>query len=157
MGEADEAVRDWLLAMLRAAWEKSARARQREEQRGAALDYVIAQMKQTGARGGAAGQGCRAQGPKSADDHVFLGRTSAGLTHDGLQYMIKTYGRAAGLERLHPHVLRHCFARRLLERGVDIATVSQLLGHEDLRTTMRYVLPSQQDLDDAVRKLEEDW
>jgi site-specific recombinase XerD len=95
--------------------------------------------------------------PKTADHHLFLGRTGKALTHDGLQYLVKKYGALAGIEGLHPHVLRHCFARRLLERGVDIASVSRLLGHEDLRTTMRYVEPSAGDLEDAVAKLEEEW
>jgi len=50
--------------------------------------------------------------------------------------------RRAGIEGLRFHDLRHTFATNLVESGVDIVTVSELLGHSTIKMTMRYSHPT---------------
>lgn len=57
----------------------------------------------------------------------------------GLQKAIRQAARDAGIARLvHTHTLRHSFATHLIEAGYDIRTVQELLGHQDVSTTMIY-------------------
>jgi site-specific recombinase XerD len=63
--------------------------------------------------------------------------------------------RRAGLELLHPHVLRHTFASRLVMAGVDIRTVQELMGHKDIDMTLRYVHLSPNHKQAAMKMLED--
>jgi integrase len=61
--------------------------------------------------------------------------------------------RIAKLEDFHFHDLRHTFASYLRQRGVDLDTISKLLGHKDLRMTKRYSHLSVESLRDAISRL----
>ena len=59
----------------------------------------------------------------------------------------------AGKPDLKPHDLRHSFATRLLERGVNLRVIQELLGHSDVCTTQIYAEVAGNHLEDAINAL----
>ncbi len=64
------------------------------------------------------------------------------------------WGLRAGVGAVHFHQSRHTFPRFLLEQGVDLVTVQNLMGHKKIETTARYGKASSKELSDAVKRLD---
>ncbi|MBU0687431.1 MAG: site-specific tyrosine recombinase XerD [Candidatus Margulisbacteria bacterium] len=78
---------------------------------------------------------------------LFLDKNGHRLSRQGLFNLVKKYTREAGITRhTSPHTLRHTFATHLLERGADLRTVQEMLGHANISTTQIYTSVSRERL-----------
>src|SRR5436305_897358 len=84
---------------------------------------------------------------------LFLNHRGTRLTVRSVGRLLEKYLAQAGLDpRTSPHTLRHSFATHLLDRGADIRSVQELLGHRSLGTTQIYTHVTTNRLRDSYHK-----
>ncbi len=102
-------------------------------------------------------QALKNQKQRSAADYVFVSpRTGQYLIPRTLQYRFKSILRSCGLPTLSFHALRHTFATRWIECGMDVKTLSELLGHTTVGITLRVYVHSSDRLKlEGIRRMEQ--
>jgi site-specific recombinase XerD len=67
---------------------------------------------------------------------LFISERGQSFTRQGINYLIGAIARDAGLKDVHPHTLRHSCGYYLADRGTDLRTMQDYLGHRDPRYTI---------------------
>lgn len=90
---------------------------------------------------------------KVENNVLFLNVYGNKLSRQGFYKILKKLALDVGITKdVSPHTLRHSFATHLLESGVDLRTLQELLGHEDISTTQIYTHISKKHLKEAYLK-----
>ena len=87
--------------------------------------------------------------PEELEDYYFLTQTGRKVSRTRINQILKEVGKVAGVRagiRCCPHDCRHYFAQKQLRNGIDIYSLSRLLGHYDTSTTATYL----KGLDDEI-------
>lgn len=70
---------------------------------------------------------------------LFINKFGERLGKDGIRYMLNEISRKSGVSNIHPHRFRRTLATNLINRGMPIQEVANVLGHDKIDTTMTYV------------------
>lgn len=79
---------------------------------------------------------------RAAPDYVFLSKNARVLTSEAVHKVVFNAGKAVGVNqtvRVSPHTCRHTFAHMQLQNGLDLYSLSRLMGHESISITQRYL------------------
>ena len=83
---------------------------------------------------------------------VSLDKPYDRLNISGVEVRLRKLGRSLGLEKVHPHKFRRTMATRAIDKGMPIEQVQQLLGHNQIDTTMCYAKVMDENVKYAHRK-----
>ena len=83
---------------------------------------------------------------------LFIGKGSDRLTPSGIRLMLNKVANVAGVDHVHPHRFRRTLATNLVDHGMPIQEVANILGHDKLETTMKYVYVNKTNVKNDYRK-----
>ena len=89
--------------------------------------------------------------PGRDEGRLLLSATGRPLERVAVWQIVRRCANWAGLDHVHPHMLRHSFATHLLSGGADLRVVQELLGHSDIATTQIYTHVDQRRLREVVK------
>ncbi|MDA9241014.1 tyrosine-type recombinase/integrase, partial [Flavobacteriaceae bacterium] len=90
---------------------------------------------------------------KGHEDTLFINERGSGLTRVMIYLIINDLNKIAGIKKkIGPHTFRHSFATHLLENGADLITIQNMLGHENIITTERYLHVNKKHLVELMSK-----
>ena len=89
---------------------------------------------------------------KDDDECLFLSRTGARISTEGVRKMLKGIEKKSGVVNVHPHKFRRTLATNLIRHGMPIEEVAAILGHDKLDTTMMYVVLDKSEIKHAYQK-----
>ncbi len=90
-------------------------------------------------------------------DYLFAGQyEKEHLSERSIQQVLQRAKQRAGIRQAgNMHLLRHSFATHLLDKGIDVVFIQKLLGHNDIKTTLRYLHVTNKDLVHIISPLDD--
>ena len=77
---------------------------------------------------------------------LFVNRYDMRFAENGIRDLCKRIEEASGVSNVHPHKFRRTFATNAAKRGVPIQSVAKLMGHDNIETTMTYIVLNNEDV-----------
>lgn len=89
----------------------------------------------------------------NAESYLFEGRNGGPLTPRAGQYLLARLAKSVQMKKISPHALRHTFATTLASRGANLVALKEILGHQSLKTTERYMHVTPEHLKETLNLL----
>jgi site-specific recombinase XerD len=89
---------------------------------------------------------------KDFNQALFVGQRKERLQPGGVRAMLKVLAKEVGVDHVHPHKFRRTLATDLARHGMPIQEIANILGHEKIDTTMKYVVLNKEDIKTSYRR-----